>query len=570
MDTSAAMEKFLSFFQGDSPALHFIGKYGYKIYERRELIQMETHLILSALFPIYIGSHASLRRPPSAEAPKKSKNGDEEDDEIKVDPIVEGLTPSDAIMFPVLAGITLAGLYFIIKWLKDPALLNRILTWYFSGLGIFGVGRLAGDGLNVLTTFVFPSAWSSRKETYFIDQELSKQLVGDISKSGIQKYRKFADGKTNPLAGPLSDIKFSKSTTQSLWNLRALLKNTWIFRGYIHNAINIKSRVRLNDAIGLVLGIIAITLYNTVGKTWWLTNLLGFGFCYGTLQLMSPTTFWTGSLVLAGLFIYDITMVFYTPLMVTVATSLDVPIKLVFPGPKQGSMLGLGDVVLPGIMMAIALRFDLYLQYLRKQQIRTAQDLHTFGSPGNLPKDLIKKVYKAPYEAATGVWGERFWTSYSSTTKTPADGARFPKTYFYASVIGYITSMVTTLVVLKIFNHAQPALLYLVPGVLISLWATALLRGEFKLMWEYTEDGSLESDWADVKAKREAEEKAEKEKSKKGKGDLEGRMDGDKKEVEDEKKELKEVVSGVQHINGEADDTDEFSVSEEDDEDDKS
>ena len=41
-------------------------------------------------------------------------------------------------------------------------------------------------------------------------------------------------------------------------------------------------------------------------------NLIGFGFCYGTLQLMSPTTFWTGSLILGGLFIYDIIMVFYT------------------------------------------------------------------------------------------------------------------------------------------------------------------------------------------------------------------------------------------------------------------
>jgi minor histocompatibility antigen H13 len=116
-----------------------------------------------------------------------------------------------------------------------------------------------------------------------------------------------------------------------------------------------------------LFGIVAIVLYNTYGKAWWLTNLIGFGFCYGTLQLMSPTTFWTGSLVLLGLFIYDITMVFYTPMMVTVATKLDVPIKLVFPGPKHGGMLGLGDVILPGIMMALALRFDLYLHYLNKE-----------------------------------------------------------------------------------------------------------------------------------------------------------------------------------------------------------
>ena len=42
----------------------------------------------------------------------------------------------------------------------------------------------------------------------------------------------------------------------------------------------------------------------------------------GTLQLMSPTTFWTGSLVLGGLFIYDIVMVFYTYVIATFPISL--------------------------------------------------------------------------------------------------------------------------------------------------------------------------------------------------------------------------------------------------------
>jgi minor histocompatibility antigen H13 len=207
---------------------------------------------------------------------------------------------------------------------------------------------------------------------------------------------------------------------------------------------------------------------------------------------MSPTTFWTGSLVLGGLFIYDIVMVFYTyvsskvskdplmvnitarPLMITVATQLDVPIKLVFPGPKRGGMLGLGDIVLPGIIMALALRFDLYLYYMRKQ------------SPG--------ATSKPSYITATGQWGERFWTRSISITSLPPSlaGTTFPKIYFYASLIGYVLGMLTTLAVLTIFNHAQPALLYLVPGVLGSLWGTALVRGELQLMWDYTEAGEVE------------------------------------------------------------------------------
>lgn len=488
------MNQTSSFFEGDSPTLQAIGKWAAVLWEDREMYTMQAHLLVAALFPIYIGSHAALRRPASAKAPKKEKTEDGEDDEIEVDPVIEGLRPSDAIVFPILAGITLGGLYLIIKWLNDPKLLNKILTWYFSGLGIFGVGKLTGDSLHVLSTFLFPNVWSDGKKLYHVEPALQAQFTGEATRT--QPHRTITN-KKNPLAGPFSNLSI-ETVNKKLWGLRALLKNHWIFRGYAHGLFNLKTRVTIHDVVGLILGVAAIIAWNTNGKAWWLTNLMGFGFCYGTFQLMSPTTFWTGSLVLMGLFIYDVVMVFYTPMMVTVATSLDVPIKLVFPGPKRGGMLGLGDVVLPGIMMALALRFDLYLHYLRKQKSIAYSDVF-----------LTAKPTKAPYVDATGLWGERFWTS---TSKQPnaADPARFSKTYFNASVVGYIVGMVTTLVVLNYFNHAQPALLYLVPGVLISLWGTAWVRGEISLMWEYTEDGSLEDiDENEMKtSKKEAETKA--------------------------------------------------------------
>ncbi|RDW80135.1 hypothetical protein BP6252_04773 [Coleophoma cylindrospora] len=491
--------------EGDSAVLQLVGKWSQKIYEERDLVQMYLHIFAAALFPIYIGSHASLRRPPSAQSPKKairSGNHDEDDDDIHVEEAtVEGLTPSDAIMFPVLAGCTLGGLYLIIKWLEDPALLNKILGYYFSALGVFGVGKLVGDGLNVLTTFIFPDLWSYGNQTYHVDPLLSQQVTGGVKPGRVQVHRKFVADKMTPLPGYLSTIKFSEKNTQRLWALRALLKNHWIFRGYVHGILSMKGKVQLNDVIGLMIGFFAVVLYNTLGKTWWLTNLLGFGFCYGSLQLMSPTTFWTGSLVLAGLFIYDITMVFYTPLMVTVATSLDVPIKLVFPG-KKGGMLGLGDVVLPGIMIALALRFDLYLHYLRK---RTSSTPIVLNPDSSLTSATPPKITKAPYKPATGNWGERFWTVSAAPEDKASVGSRFPRVYFNAALVGYVAGMLATLVVLNIFNHAQPALLYLVPGVLIALWSTAAARGELNLMWNYTEDGSLDDG---------AEEKGEKKGSK--------------------------------------------------------
>ena len=487
------MDKLFGSFDGGSPILQFIGKRGYNIYQERELIQMYIHLVLAAIFPIYIGSHASLRRPPSAALPKKLDTEDDEDDlEAEVEVTVEGLTPSDAILFPLAAGITLGGLYLLIKWLNDPKLLNKILGWYCSALGVFGIGRLSADGLQVATTFLFPCVWASRNKTYYVEPLFSQQVEGTPSKARRLVTRKAVEGKTNPFPGALSSISFPPSITSKLWSLRASFKNHWVLRTYIHGICSYKSNIKLNDVIGLVLGISAISLYNYT-KAWWLTNLIGFGFCYGTLQLLSPTTFWTGTLVLVGLFAYDIVMVFYTPMMVTVATTLDVPIKLVFPGPKRGSMLGLGDVVLPGIMMALALRFDLYLHYLHKQ--RTPVNPSDMSASSKLP------IIRAPYVNATGVWGERFWTHGISQTgeSTIADGARFPKVYFKASLVGYIIAMLVTLAIMNIYHHAQPALLYLVPGVLISLWGTAFIRGEWRLMYGYTEDGSLDSEPGDEK-----------------------------------------------------------------------
>ncbi|KAL5317494.1 hypothetical protein ACEPPN_014589 [Leptodophora sp. 'Broadleaf-Isolate-01'] len=499
------MDAFFSYFEGDSPVLQFIGKWCYIIYTKRELIQMYIHLILAAVFPIYIGAHASLRRPPSAAVPKKSKDEDGDDEE---EAKIEGMTPSDAIVFPILAGITLGGLYAVIKWMDDPKLLNKILNVYFSGLGIFGVGKLAADCLNVATTFVFPNVWSSAKETYYIEPLLSQQVTGSVSRARVQVHRHFVEDKTNPFPGVLSGVRFSSFVDKKLWAIRAALKNHWIFRAHLHGIFTAKSKIQLNDVLGFVIGVATIALYNMNGKAWWLTNIMGFGFCYGTLQLMSPTTFWTGTLVLSGLFIYDIVMVFYTPLMITVATSLEVPIKLVFPGPKRGSMLGLGDVVLPGIMMALALRFDLYLHYLRKQRTTSKPTI----PPRAIEPDTI---VRAPYVEATGQWGERFWTrrTKKEDADTVADGARFSKVYFKASLVGYVLAMLVTLVVMNVFNHAQPALLYLVPGVLTALWGTALVRREVGLMWEYSEDGEwglepekkedgVEKDGVDVKKEK--------------------------------------------------------------------
>ena len=96
----------------------------------------------------------------------------------------------------------------------------------------------------------------------------------------------------------------------------------------VRNVFELDIKLGIYDFVGLAMGLTAVLYYNFVDKPWYLTNLMGFGFAYGSLQLLSPTTFWTGTLILCALFFYDIYFVFFTPMMVTVAKTLDVPIKL--------------------------------------------------------------------------------------------------------------------------------------------------------------------------------------------------------------------------------------------------
>lgn len=103
--------------------------------------------------------------------------------------------------------------------------------------------------------------------------------------------------------------------------------------------------------------------------------------------------------------------------MVEVATTLDVPIKLLWPksvlfsDTRGFTMLGLGDVVVPGVFIALALRYDHH----------------------------------------------RFTVSNPNPSAPP----KFPKPYFYSALFAYISGLITTMSVMHFFGKAQPALLYL-------------------------------------------------------------------------------------------------------------
>jgi minor histocompatibility antigen H13 len=301
----------------DSAAIQFLGKTALIIYKERKAVLTFAHVLAAAIFPIYIGSHASLRCPPSAVEPSDATNREDEDDddlEGLEKSIPQGLSPSDAVLFPIVGACVLTALYFLIKWFEDPSIISRVLGWYFSACSVFAVGNLISDGLNAGTSFVFPTYWSSGDQLYYIDKSHLRHVSRSPitgSNGGSHVHEKFGDIHS-PFPRNLI-FNLSRKNIARMWTIRGLFLGRWVFRGYIHGGfVNIKSKVRLNVIIGQLASVFVITLYNTNGKAPWLSNLMGFGLCYSTLRLLSPTTFWTGSLVLAGLFVYDIFMVFFT------------------------------------------------------------------------------------------------------------------------------------------------------------------------------------------------------------------------------------------------------------------
>jgi minor histocompatibility antigen H13 len=217
------------------------------------------------------------------------------------------------------------------------------------------------------------------------------------------------------------------------------------------------------DSLYLILfalsSIIGASYYLT--KHYYLNNVYGVFFSIVGIESVMVGATNIGFILLVLLFFYDIYWVFFTPVMVTVAKSLQGPIKLMFPKAfeiedqtKDFNMIGLGDIVIPGIYVALILRYD-YLRVLSKLKDK----------------------------------GEKLVTDSKGNFIIPFTFNNFST--FIFTFFGYFLGILSTLVVMNVFQHAQPALLYLVPGVLIGSSLPPLFRRKFIQFFMFEETTEL-------------------------------------------------------------------------------
>eukprot|EP01017_Pseudomicrothorax_dubius_P004027 TRINITY_DN1071_c0_g1_i5.p1 TRINITY_DN1071_c0_g1~~TRINITY_DN1071_c0_g1_i5.p1 ORF type:complete len:488 (-),score=111.04 TRINITY_DN1071_c0_g1_i5:40-1503(-) len=187
----------------------------------------------------------------------------------------------------------------------------------------------------------------------------------------------------------------------------------------------------LLDLTSFVISILIVSGWFFM-RLWILNNAIGIAIVCMMLKVVRLPSLKVAALLLSLAFFYDIFWVFGSKyffgesVMAYVATTVDLPIKLQLPHFNQSplstcTLIGLGDLVLPGLFIAFTYQIGKTLNTQR---------------------------------------------------------------YFVVSMIGYVIGLAMCAGVLWIYSLAQPALLYLVPCTLIPVAAVASKSGDLSTLWE--------------------------------------------------------------------------------------
>ena len=163
------------------------------------------------------------------------------------------------------------------------------------------------------------------------------------------------------------------------------------------------------------------------------SNAIAWALGMVSLGAISLGSYQTGALFLAGLFCYDAFWVFGTDVMMTVAMKVEAPVKFLYTAPPSDvprdypfSVLGLGDVVIPGLFVRLMTKVDEVLQ----------------------PKNL---------------------------------------SYFSGATVAYATGLAMCFGANEIYHNGQPALFYLDPLLLGGTLACAALNDQVSEVWNFKE-----------------------------------------------------------------------------------
>jgi minor histocompatibility antigen H13 len=267
-----------------------------------------------------------------------------------------------------------------------------------------------------------------------------------------------------------------------------------------------------SDLVAVMLSLAIAGIDVTSSQNFTANNLLAALIASDILQLVGLRSFRTASLMLGGLCAYDVFWVFGSPsaigenVMMKVATSdiITGPMRLLYPRLPGGtgeatdfpfSLLGLGDIAVPGLLACLALRYDSSRVVDMKSRADAAGQAMLDALAALGPTSSGRERADAASDAASLAY-DRVADKRDLTVTEGSDGSsRVPvseavlqqRPYFNAVVVSYIIGLLMAFAANNITHLGQPALLYIVPMTLGSVLVTAAQRDEFYRIWTFTD-----------------------------------------------------------------------------------
>lgn len=403
---------------------------------------------------------------------------------------------SDVYLFPIIGSCVLFSLYIISK-VCPRFILLAVFKLYFMLGGVFVVAQRIINLIEKLTTPAALEKFQSQQQTLSLESvntaarpyaiKFNQYYAQAVEKAAVLKphiatatnaisqvkYKviELADSPEAAKRAQEQDAAVAPEATSADATAPATAATTGVLAqdGYeitwSSNADDwLPNVIQLNGVYTMGYGLsIFIALFYLLTNHWLANNIFGVCFSLQAIELINLGSYMNGAILLSLLFCYDVFWVFCSEVMVTVAKNIDAPIKLLFPYEPRPSMLGLGDIVIPGIFIAFVLRYDVHL---------------------NRPLNYWKPTDGPVQQILATISQQSFIRN--------KDDQPIATTYFHSVMIGYIFGLFTTVLVMFVFKAAQPALLYLVPACLLFTAGIAFVvsKDEFTQMLHYGDEAT--------------------------------------------------------------------------------
>nr|XP_060611219.1 signal peptide peptidase-like 2A isoform X1 [Anolis sagrei ordinatus] len=208
------------------------------------------------------------------------------------------------------------------------------------------------------------------------------------------------------------------------------------------------------------VAVVWVVFRNENTWAWILQDILGIAFCVHFIKTLKMPNFKSCVILLGLLLVYDVFFVFITPYLTKSGESIMVEVAA---GPFESSEKNDGNLVeasaersAPHEKLPVVIKVP-RLGFSAAKLCFSPFSLLGFGDIV-VPGLLIAYCYRFDVQTSSSV-------------------------YFISSVIAYSAGMLITFVSLVLMQKAQPALLYLVPCTLITSTLVALYRKEIKKFW---------------------------------------------------------------------------------------